>query len=368
MSLNLFYLNYAQADFNKDSKYIAKIDQLQKQISVDNSKLSKIEQELKSLDHQISEQATVINNQNEVIKKIANAKLNLQYKKSQQIDNLGLQQKQLINQLKTTYVIHRNNNLQKLSCSNNISQLNRMMNYLNSYNTQSIKIITDIKTALVKIEELDANLNFLNSEQQQYKQKLIVNLNNLKNLQANNLQLKQNLTNSLNNGQASLSYYRDLDAKFNAALAKNLNTDPNEKINLASLFARAKGKLMLPVAGAIDPDFKNDNNKQAIFIKTAEGQKVKAVFKGQVVFSDWLRGFGYLTIIDHQDGYMSLYGHNQTLLKKTGDIISAGEAIALTGASGGVTEPGLYFEIRHNGNTINPLAWLKTDVNLNRIG
>ena len=75
------------------------------------------------------------------------------------------------------------------------------------------------------------------------------------------------------------------------------------------------------------------------------------------MFSDWMRGFGLLTIIDHGDSYYTLYGHNESLLKEAGDWVESGEAIAYAGTSGGQEESGLYFEIRKNGKPINPKHW-----------
>ncbi|MDH3949145.1 MAG: peptidoglycan DD-metalloendopeptidase family protein, partial [Gammaproteobacteria bacterium] len=82
-----------------------------------------------------------------------------------------------------------------------------------------------------------------------------------------------------------------------------------------------------------------------------------AVSRGRVAYADWLRGYGLLVILDHGDGYMSLYGHNQSLLKEVGDWVEADEAIANVGSSGGQQSAGLYFEIRHNGRPANPASW-----------
>ncbi len=94
-------------------------------------------------------------------------------------------------------------------------------------------------------------------------------------------------------------------------------------------------------------------------IDAETGVEVHAVSGGQVVFSDWFRNLGLLIIIDHGDGYMSLYGYNQSLLKKTGDWILPGEIIALAGDSGGQIRSGVYFEIRNNGAPVNPAKWCR---------
>ena len=94
-----------------------------------------------------------------------------------------------------------------------------------------------------------------------------------------------------------------------------------------------------------------------VLLAANEGEEVRAVYDGRVVYADWLRGFGMLLVIDHGDGYMSLYGHNETLLKEVGEWVAAGEVIALSGNSGGRDEPVLYFAIRRNGEPLDPATW-----------
>ncbi len=133
---------------------------------------------------------------------------------------------------------------------------------------------------------------------------------------------------------------------------------------LDSRFADYRGKLRLPVRGKIldrfgQPKHIGDLKWQGIFLAAPEGRNVTAVFRGRVAYADWLRGFGLLMIIDHGNGYMSLYGHNQSLDMQVGDWVEAGQVIASVGNSGGTSRPGLYFEIRHNGTPRNPLKWCK---------
>lgn len=97
---------------------------------------------------------------------------------------------------------------------------------------------------------------------------------------------------------------------------------------------------------------------KGILFQGEEGSEIKAIQTGRVLFSEWLRGFGLVMIIDHGKGYMSVYGYNQALLKQPGDTVRRGETVALMGQSGGQTRPYLYFEIRRKGIPVNPTAWL----------
>ena len=98
---------------------------------------------------------------------------------------------------------------------------------------------------------------------------------------------------------------------------------------------------------------------QGVLIGAQAGEEVRAVYDGRVVFADWLDGMGLLIIVEHGGGYMSLYGHNQTLMKNVGQTVLEGDQIAEVGDSGGQATPGLYFEIRKNGDAVNPRGWIK---------
>jgi septal ring factor EnvC (AmiA/AmiB activator) len=127
-------------------------------------------------------------------------------------------------------------------------------------------------------------------------------------------------------------------------------------------FAKLRGKLRMPVKGELVASFGSKRNDgpswKGLFIKAGEGSDVKAAADGVVIFADWMRGFGNLLIIDHGSQYMTIYGNNQSLLKRPGDKIKIGEVVAAAGNSGGNEHSGLYFEMRHQGRAIDPLVWI----------
>ena len=132
----------------------------------------------------------------------------------------------------------------------------------------------------------------------------------------------------------------------------------------ASPFERLKGRLALPVRGELGNRFGSPRSGggppwKGLFIVARAGDEVRAIAGGRVVFADWLRGFGNLMIVDHGGAYMSLYGNNETLYKRVGDEIRGGDAIAAVGNSGGNTDSGLYFELRHQGKPLDPLSWVE---------
>ncbi|MBS1143551.1 MAG: Peptidase [Proteobacteria bacterium] len=126
-------------------------------------------------------------------------------------------------------------------------------------------------------------------------------------------------------------------------------------------FARQRGNLRLPVRGSVSGRFGSARDGggtwRGLFIKAGSGSEVKAIAGGRVVFSEWMRGFGNLLIVDHGDAYLSIYGNNDSLLKQVGQAVRGGETIATVGNSGGNPDSGLYFELRHQGQPIDPMKW-----------
>lgn len=121
--------------------------------------------------------------------------------------------------------------------------------------------------------------------------------------------------------------------------------------------------LLHPVNGEVQGRFGGQRPEggiwRGIVLRSPEGTHVRAIASGRVAFASWLSGFGNILIIDHGEQYMSVYAYNQSLLKEVGDPVGTGDIVATVGATGGQVEPGLYFEIRHQGKPINPLLWLK---------
>lgn len=128
-------------------------------------------------------------------------------------------------------------------------------------------------------------------------------------------------------------------------------------------FSAHKGKLTWPVAGTLLHDFGQPRLGGAIkwngvVLAAPRGREVRAVYHGRIAFADWLAGMGLLVIVDHGDGYMTLYGYNETILKNTGDWVAPGDVIATVGDSGGQSRAALYFELRRGRQPVNPRQWV----------
>ena len=123
-------------------------------------------------------------------------------------------------------------------------------------------------------------------------------------------------------------------------------------------FSSQRGKLVRPLRVMTEMPVNGSINLGGVTLRAKEGEPVRAIFQGRVVFSDWMRGFGFLLILDHGDGYMSFYGYNQSLLKEVGEWVGPNDAVAMAGSTGGRPDSALFFAIRHNGTPLKPLAWV----------
>ena len=137
---------------------------------------------------------------------------------------------------------------------------------------------------------------------------------------------------------------------------------PPKRTVVASAPALQVGGLGWPVAGGLLASYggrlPDGRRSDGVLIGAAAGTQVKAVADGTVVFADWMTGYGMILIIDHGNGYMSLYAHNDGLLREAGDSVKRGQPVATVGTSGGQEAPALYFELRRNGSPVNPAGWL----------
>ncbi len=146
------------------------------------------------------------------------------------------------------------------------------------------------------------------------------------------------------------------------ATGSEISNERSPEAAPAGSFARLKGELRLPARGLVSNRFGSARQEggtwKGLFIRANAGSEVKAIAGGRVVFSEWMRGFGNLMIVDHGSSYLSIYGNNDALLKQVGDTVRGGDTLAAVGNSGGNPESGLYFELRHQGQPLDPLKWV----------
>jgi septal ring factor EnvC (AmiA/AmiB activator) len=367
--LCLFISQLTQVSFADEQADLAQLQQeinkLQAWLKETESEHDKLNEALQESDKKIGSIAQKIDETRTLLKQERSRLKKLQAEQSQLRTLKSKQKQQLAKQLGGAQKLGSQGSIKVLLNQDDPQQISRMLKYFEYFNKARME---SIQTLIVNLKRLNNIENEILSQQN----KLIKTEQSLlkKNKQFNNeKQQHKNLLVRLEARRKEKS--NDLSQKQQDQ--KRLQQLINEVATLLDSSVRKrdarpihslKGKLPRPTEGRIVKAFGNNNLQtrskwQGWLMKGYEGSAITAIHHGRIVFSDWLRGFGLLLIIDHGDGYLSLYARNQTLSKSLGDWVYQGENIATLGSSGGFKEPHLYFEIRHKGRPQDPAAWLK---------
>jgi septal ring factor EnvC (AmiA/AmiB activator) len=231
------------------------------------------------------------------------------------------------------------------------------------YLNKARKTQIDSFNLLVKdLQKVNANLIDNQDELEQLKG---IQLEQQRSLKVNQAERESRLIamqNAIESEEVKIAQLQINEQSLVQALSRAQQQADKQDITLNGL-SNLKGRLLMPAEGNLRKMFGRFRQGQikwkGVVINGTAGDSVVAIHHAKILYSDWLRGFGLVAVLDHGDGFMSLYGHNQALLKQAGEVVQAGEAIALLGQSGGQSRPNLYFEIRHKGRPINPVSWLK---------
>lgn len=367
-----FGFNDVYASKNEDMvRYQSKLDKLQKSIAKIQQHLkgtkkqrSSVLSELNKLELEISKNARKLKKIEQEVVRVKEQKRALERELKQLNRQLANQRAILAEQVRSAYSMGHQQNLKMLLNQQDPAQAGRTQeyfNYLNRARQQQINSFLDNierkKQTEIAIQQALVKQNELLQAQKEKKRKRQKQRLQRKKLLAELSDKIKNQENTLSSLESSRSRIENLLKSLGELLA-DIPTSPSEK----EPFKSRKGKLPWPVKGPFLGRFGQAKNYgdlkwNGVLIKAEMGTPVRVISHGRVAFSDWLQGFGFIIIVDHGDGYMSLYGHNESLFKQTGDWVQAGEVIATAGDSGGQPRSGVYFEIRSRGKPVNPSKW-----------
>ena len=259
----------------------------------------------------------------------------------------------LAGQLRVAYMIGREEPLKLLLNQQDPLHSGRLFAYYGYFGRARAGQIAQLQTQVQRLDTLDGEL----AQQQQLQQ--------FEHARNDRQQVLASLTAAARTREQSLARLKSQQADLEGLLQQlNRSLKSVAPPDNATAFGRSRGALSWPVAGQVTAKF-GDNRAsgvkwEGVVIATERDAPVKAVAAGRVVYADWLPGLGLLAIIDHGEGYLSLYGHNDRLLKAVGEPVEAGEPIAAAGDTGGRAAPELYFEIRRGGRPVDPAPWFRT--------
>jgi septal ring factor EnvC (AmiA/AmiB activator) len=354
-------------DMNKQLQAVNnQINDVQQTLSQDQVRQDKLEKELQKIEVTIGQ---LTENLHVLDKQISLQMTKLSLLQQQQTiyqQQLTEQQSALAAQMRAAYFMGQQNYFKLLLNQQNPADITRNMTYFKYLNQNRLTLISGLNNTLnqlltnqQQITQQTKSLQQLRDQQRLQKQQLVRG-------QQARIQLLSRLNQQIDTNKQQLGALQS-NKKNLQRLIEQLQREAGQT-QIASMpipFAKLKGALPWPTRGPITlhydtPIDNSDLTSNGIIIKAPEGQNVYAIYPGRVMFAGWLKGFGLLMIIDHGNGYMSLYGRNQSLFRKSGQDVNAGDLIAQVGETGGYAQSGLYFEIRYNGDPINPEQWCKS--------
>jgi len=363
--LTSFAIAPATANEDRTKKDLSEIQNALKQSEADlaaqRQDIAKLQQTLKAFELNIAKNAKALSIAKQSIKETEAQ----QAAQQRQANKLKQQQQKLQRvlaaQLKSAYMSGGNDYAKMLLNQQNTAQVERTLSYYNYLNKARIKQIEELKALMVEIEavqaELEQSKKHLIALHQEHKSRYQALVDAQKQRKSNISELKAKLDST----KGTINYLKENEKTLVTTL-QELEKEKNQTIELIGLQS-SKGRLNWPTKGKLAHRFGQRKhsgiNWKGVLISANEGNQVSSIHNGQVVYADWLKGYGWVIVVDHGEGFMSLYGHTQTLLKDVGDTVRKGEIIALVGQSGGQADSGLYFEIRHKGRAVNPVKWCR---------
>lgn len=366
--LILTFLATATAVANEDrtkkdlSEVQTALKQSQSEYNAQRKKIANLQKNLQQHELDIAKNAKALNMAEQSVKKTEQQQ-QLQQQKADQLEQQHAQfQHALAAQLKSAYMAGGDDDYAKMLLNQeDTAKFERTLSYYNYLNKARIEQLEELKALQLQIAQNQAELaktkqKLVNlHDEQKRRQTALVSAQSER--QAN----LKNLQKQLNSTKSSINYLKENQQTLITTI-EELEKEKNKKVELLGL-NNSEGKLNWPSRGKLEHTFGQRKHGgidwKGVLIGAKEGSNINSVHNGQVVFADWLKGYGWVIVVDHGEGFMSLYGHAQTLLKDVGDMVREGETVALVGQSGGQASSGLYFEMRHKGRAVNPEKWCK---------
>lgn len=277
--------------------------------------------------------------------------------------DLAASRKELAVQLRAAYQIGREEPLKLLLNQKDPERAGRMFVYYSYFGHARAQQIQQIDTDVQSLAQLDDELISQDEKLADLERQQQQELGLLEQARQQRSTVLASLMAESNSHAQSLERLKNQQAGLEKLLRQLREAAEKFPIDSREAFAQLRGKLAWPVGGTVLARYGEVRaggvKWDGVLVGTERGAAVRAVYAGRVIYADWLPGLGLLTIIDHGDGYMSLYGHNERLYKAVGEHVNAGDALAAAGDSGGSSRPELYFEIRKAGKAVDPAPWFK---------
>jgi murein hydrolase activator len=341
----------------------AEIERVRVQVERDEIERDRLARELRSAEKSVGAARAALERLRDERAEHTARRRALAEEKSRQQESLARGRSALAGQIKAAYVIGREEPLRLLLNQKDPSLAGRMLAYYGYFGRARAEHIERISASVQRIEELDAELASEELKLEALETEGRAELARLVEARAKRGTVLASLTAESRVRTQSLDKLRGQKATLERLLRELKRAMEKFPMTSKEAFAKLRGKLAWPVVGRIVAHFGESRaggiKWDGVLVETERGTPVRSVHDGRMVYADWLPGLGLLAIVDHGEGYLSLYGHNERLYKAAGERVVAGDTIAAAGDSGGRTRPELYFEIRKAGKPVDPRPWFR---------
>jgi septal ring factor EnvC (AmiA/AmiB activator) len=341
------------------------IARIARQVSQGQAERDRLTRQLHATEKSVGEAQSALDDLRRQRQAGAARRAELEAQRRQREADLASSRSELAGQLRAAYLIGREEPLKLLLNQGDPAQAGRMFAYYSYFGRARALKIQAIEADLQQIRQLDGQLQAQDEKLAGLQQAQQTQVSALQQARSHRMQVLASISAQTQTRAARLARLRQQRSDLESLLAQLRRATaslPPESLG-RSPFAHLRGKLPRPVIGRIIESFGEERagglKWQGDLFATERDAPVHAVSQGRVVYADWLAGLGLLIIVDHGDGYMSLYGHNARLYESVGQHVAAGQTIAAAGDSGGSTRPELYFEIRREGKPVDPRVWLQ---------
>ena len=367
--LSLSYQVHAQSEEDETREQLhqleVEIKRIAAEISNATDRQSALQAQLRKVEIELGALQRDMAQNQQALERSSKELVDLEKQRSQHEKARDAQQAQIAVELRTAWQVGRQGQIKVLLNQESPHTVARSLIYYRYFFQARNALIAEYRENLLELVTLQQRIDSTLAELEARAQTLEKQQTHLTSAQASRKLAVDELGRSISSNNTQLQQ-RKQDRQQLEELLKAIEeavVDVEVPPNYTS-FKSAKGNMPWPVNGKQSNQFGRSRNEgkmqwQGITISAQEGTTIRAIHHGRVVYADWLRGSGLLLIVDHGGGYMSLYAHNESLLREVGEWVSAGTAIGTVGNSGGMEKTAVYFEVRHKGKPTNPANWCK---------
>jgi len=359
--------NRTESDAKKTESQLqavkSEIDRITRQVSDEQVERDRLTRELRGAEISVGKARESLDTVRHDRAEHASRRAALAAEKRDAQSSIAKERVSLAGQLRAAYLIGQEEPLKLLLNQRDPARAGRMFVYYSYFGRARADEIHAIESNVSRLEKLETDLAAEDAKLAELEKQQREQLTQVEQARQRRTMVLANLETESHNHERNLEKLRNQQAGLEKLLRQLREAMAKYPVEGNDAFAHLRGKLAWPVSGHVVARFGETRaggvKWDGVLVATERGAPVRAVYQGRVIYADWLPGLGLLTIVDHGDGYMSLYGHNERLYKAVGEKVSAGDPIASAGDSGGSSRPELYFEIRKGGKPVDPRPWFK---------